>query len=310
MSTQLENTLSQKIEAAAQSANLVVLAAESGTDTTGHPTAKFRLGRTQDATAERSLTLELSEAFDFHKPDLLPEMTSHLREEARRLQNPRPDVCVTLAGLPIRFSDFRWPFHRSVSGADSYVVHGTVHLEDGQGSPLYALVSASMTVTFAEIVPAAEQPYAESFIYNAVRKTLDQGQLELLKSGNRQPVPVTTRYYSRWQKKFFFTDTTDENRQEYLALKVYWLSGVLGGSGAVWIADPRDAQYLNATEKELLDIAGNLAQQGLLKLEGDSAAATPALMARAEEYQRKMENALETTKPTFNEEMRHGHTNM
>ena len=78
------------------------------------------------------------------------------------------------------FSGFRWPFHRSTSGADSYVVHGTVHLEDGENSPLHALVSASMTVTFAEIVPAPEQPYAETFIYNAVRKTLDQGQLELL----------------------------------------------------------------------------------------------------------------------------------
>jgi hypothetical protein len=190
------------------------------------------------------------------------------------------------------------------------VVHGTVHLEDGENSPLHALVSASMTVTFAEIVPAPEQPYAETFIYNAVRKTLDQGQLELLKSGNRQPVPVTTRYYSRWQKKFFFTDTTDASRREYLALKVYWLSGVLGGNGSVWIADPRDAQYLNTTEQELLAMAGDLAKQGLLMLEGDGAAATPALMARAEQYHDNMEKALDATKPTFNEEMRHGHTNM
>jgi hypothetical protein len=306
---QLESALTQKIESAAQAANMVVLAAEQGADSSGHPTARFRLGLAH-GTADRSLTLELSEAFDFHKPELLPEMASHLREEARRLQNPRPDVYVTLAGLPIRFSGFRWPFHRSTSGADTYIVHGSVHLEDGQNTLLHALVSASMTVTFAEIVPAPEQPYAETFIYNAVRKTLDQGQLELLKSGNRQPVPVTTRYYSRWQKKFFFTDTTDASRQEYLASKVYWLSGALGGNAPVWIADPRDAQYLNASEKELLEVASALAGQGLLKLEGDGAAATPALVARAEEYHAKMEKALETTKPTFNEEMRHGHTNM
>ena len=134
-------------------------------------------------------------------------MTTHLREAAHRLRNPRPDAYVTLAGLPVSFSHFGWPFHRSTSGADTFIVHGTLHLEDGTQSPLHTLVSASMTVTFAEIVPAPEQPYAETFIYNAVRKTLDRGQLELLKSGNRQPVPVTTRYYSRWQKKFFFTDT-------------------------------------------------------------------------------------------------------
>jgi hypothetical protein len=33
-------------------------------------------------------------------------------------------------------------------------------------------------------------------------------------------------------------------------------------------------------------------------------------MARAEQYHEKMEKALDATKPTFNEEMRHGHTNM
>lgn len=310
MSTQLESTLTQNIEAAARTANLVILTAEAGQDSKGHPTARFRLGLNQDTAHDRSLTLELSEAFDFHKPELLPEMASHLREEARRLKNPRPDVFVTLEGLPVRFSAFRWPFHRSTSGADTYIVHGIVHLEDGQNSPLHALVSASMTVTFAEIVPAPEQPYAETFIYNAVRKMLDQGQLEMLKSGNRQPVPVTTRYYSRWQKKFFFTDTNNQSRQDYLALKVYWLSGALGGSQPVWIADPRDAQYLNTSPEELMQAAGDLSRQGLLKLDGDGATAAPALLDRAAHYQEKQAKALAITKPSFNEEMRHGHTNM
>lgn len=310
MSTQLESELQQKIEAAARAAHLTILSAEPGQDFNGHPTAKFRLGLSADAAPERTLLLELSEAFDFHKPHLLPEMTSHLAEEARRLANPRPDVAVTLAGLPIRFTGFRWPFHRSTSGADTYIVHGTVHLEDGQNSPLHTLVSASMTVTFAEIVAAPEQPYAETFIYNAIRKTFDQGQLELLKSGNRQPVPVTTRYYSRWQKKFIFTDTTDQHRQDYLALKIYWLSSVLGNNQPVWIADPRDAQYLNTTPEEMQKMAADLARQGLLALNGDAATATPALMARAAEYQEKLQQALAITKPTFNEEMRAGHTNM
>jgi hypothetical protein len=310
MSTQLESALAQKLKAAANAANLIVLAEESGKGLNNNFTYKFRLGLAEGARPEQTLTLELSEGFDFHKPELLPEMTSHLREEARRLKNPRPDADVTLAGLPIRFSGFKWPFHRSTSGADTYIVHGTVHLEDGQSSPLHALVSASMTVTFAEIVAAPEQPYAETFIYNAIRKTLDQGQLELLKSGNRQPVPVTTRYYSRWQKKFLFTDTTDQTRQDYLALKVYWLSGVLGNSQPVWIADPRDAQYLNTTAEEMVHVAGDLSRQGLLKLDGDGAAATPALMERAPQYREKLDKALAATKPSFNEEMRHGHTNM
>ena len=155
-----------------------------------------------------------------------------------------------------------------------------------------------------------EQPFAETFVYNAVRKTIDLGQLEFLKSGNRQPVPVTTRYYSRWQKKFLFTETNDAERLEYLLRKIYWLSGVLGENKPVWIADPRDAQYLNTTEADLLRMAGDKAGEGLLKLEGEFAAATPALMAHAPEYQAKLEAALNFTKPQFNESMRSGHANM
>ncbi|HLJ76789.1 MAG TPA: hypothetical protein VKT75_05220 [Acidobacteriaceae bacterium] len=310
MTTHSETNLVANLHRAAEQAGLTVLGTEAGTDFNGHPTTRFRLASAPGAPAERTLQLELSEAFDFDKPELLPEMTSHLREAAQRLRNPRPDCSVTLAGLPISFSNFGWPFHRSTSGADTFIVHGTVRLEDGTNSPLHALVSASMTVTFAEIVPAPEQPYAETFIYNAVRKTLDRGQLEFLKSGNRQPVPVTTRYYSRWQKKFFFTDTDDQSRMEFIALKVYWLSGVLGANRPVWIPDPRDAQYLNTTSAELSRVAADVARQGLITLDGEFAASTPSLMARADQYRAKLDAALAVTRPSFNEDMRAGHTNM
>jgi hypothetical protein len=136
------------------------------------------------------------------------------------------------------------------------------------------------------------------------------GQLEFIKSGNRQPVPVTTRYYSRWQKKFLFTETDDAERLNYLLCKVYWLSGVLGQGKPVWIADPRDAQYLNTTDEDLLRMAGNKAAEGLLKLDGEFAAATPQLMAKAADFQARLEAALEFTKPKFNEAMRSGSTNM
>ena len=304
------STLNAAVSSATADAGLTIVSSEEGIDFSGRPTAIFRIGLAPDAPAERTLRLELSEDFDFHRPELLPEMTAHLRDEAKRLRNPRPDAYVTMAGMPIVFSDFRWPFHRSVSGADTYIVHGVVHVADGTDSLLHAKVSASMTVTFAEIVPAPEQPYAESFIYSAIRKTLDQGQLELLKSGNRQPVPVTTRYYSRWQKKFFFTDTDEQGRQQFLQAKIFWLSGVLGNSQPVWIADPRDAQYLNTTAEEMVRAAQVLAGAGLVTLHEDFATATPALMAREGEFRDRLQQAFALTKPTFNEEMRHGHTNM
>jgi len=254
--------------------------------------------------------LELTEGFDFDKAHLLPEVTAHLAAEAKRLHNPRPECYVTLAGLPVAFGKFQWPFHRSTSGADTYIVHGEMYLTDGGPQALHAKVAASVTVTFAEIVPAMEQPYAETFVYNAIRKTVDLGQLEFLKSGNRQPVPVTTRFYSRWQKRFVFTDTDDKERLAYVLSKVYWLSGVLGEGKPVWIADPRDAQYLNTTEAELLRMANDEVGEGLMAVSGEFAAPTPALMARAPEFRARLEAALSFTKPQFNESMRAGQANM
>jgi len=307
--TTLKTSLTDAIQKAATQAGMKLVSTTEGQDFHNRPTAIFELAPA-DAAVTRTLKLELSEQFDFNKPELLPAMTAHLAEEAKRLRNPRPDADVTYEGLPISFRKFQWPFHRSTSGSDTYVVHGEIQLEDGQNSALHAKVSASMTVTFAEIVPAAEQPYAESFIYNSVRKTLDYGQLEFVKSGNRQPVPVTTRYYSRWQKQFVFTETDEAKRIEFLLMKVYWLSGVLGEGKPVWIADPRDAQYLNTTAADLLKAAQAGVSKGLLKLDGEYAAATDVLLARSAEYQARLQAALAITKPSFNEEMRAGHANM
>jgi hypothetical protein len=310
MTVNMKPTLLASLEAAAAQAGLTLVSATQGSDLQGHPTSIFQLGLPGNEAAGRTLQLQLSEAFDFDKPHLLPALTDHLAAEAKRLRNPRPETYVTLGGLPLAFGQFQWPFHRSTSGADTHIVHGEIHLADGGALNLHAKIAASVTLTFAEIVPAMEQPYAETFVYNAVRKTVDLGQLEFLKSGNRQPVPVTTRYYSRWQKKFLFTETNDQERLEYLLRKIYWLSGVLGESQPVWVADPRDAQYLNTTEQDLLRMAGHEAGEGLLELDGEFAAATPRLLARAPEYQAALEAALNFTKPQFNESMRSGHANM
>lgn len=303
-----KTSLVSAIEAAASKAGLKLVSAAEGSDFNGKPTQIFQLGL--PGLDVRRLQLELTEAFDFDKPHLLPEMTAHLTSEAKRLRNPRPDCYVTLGGLPLAFGKFQWPFHLSTSGADTYIVHGEINLADGGSLGLHAKVAAAVTVTFAEIVPAMEQPYAESFVYNAIRKTVDFGQLEFLKSGNRQPVPVTTRFYSRWQKKFVFTETDDNERLRYLLSKVYWLSGVIGDGKPVWISDPRDAQYLNTTEADLLRMASHEAGEGLMSLEGEFAAATPQLMARAAEYDALRDAALNFTKPQFNESMRSGHANM
>ena len=123
---------------------------------------------------------------------------------------------------------------------------------------------------------------------------------------------MTTRYYSRWQRKFQFTDTTKEQRVEFLARKAFWLSGIVGAAQPVWLADPRDAQYLNATVEELQQDAAALATAGMLMsvTEGGYAAASPALLAREPEYRAGLAEALQSIKPAFNESMRAGLTNM
>ncbi|HZQ43161.1 MAG TPA: hypothetical protein VFA99_07905 [Acidobacteriaceae bacterium] len=299
-----------QLDALARAHGLTLTPAEPGTDFSGNATVRAMIGLAGDAS--RQQLLELSERFDAADPKFTAELNSFFAEAAQRLRNPRPECYFTLLGLPLSFGKFEWPFHASTSGADTFIVHGQINLETGGESILHAKVSASMTRTFAEVVAAMEQPFAESFIYNAVRKTLDQGQLELVKSGNRQPVPVTTRYHSAKQNRFIFNDTTEQQRSHFLAGKVYWLSGVLGDGAPVWIADPRDAQYLNTTTAELAKAASALAKDGLISLSstGDWASATPKLQEQRERFEAEVQDGLKFIKPSFNEDMRAGHTNM
>ncbi len=309
----LATELAKQVEKAAHRAGLVVPESFESTGFNGTKTETYTLARPENSTKHETLqlgcTLDLNHA-TFEKP-----VEEYLAAAATRLRNPRPELYLTLGGLPVSFSGWTWPFHLSTSGADTYIVHGEARLEDGVTAPeqqLRAKISASMTVTFAEVVPAPEQPFAEGFIYNAVRKIMDQGQIELVKSGNRQPVPVTTRYYSSKQGRFVFNDTDERQRQDFLAGKVYWLSGVLGGGEPVWVMDPRDAQYLNTTVGELRKSAEALAGEGILQLQSDLefASSTDALKSHHAEYEKHMADALAFTRPTFNEEMRSGQTNM
>src|SRR3974390_893383 len=116
MTVQSKASLVSVIEAASAKSGLKLVSTSQGAGFHGQPTAVFQFGL--PGAQGRQLQLELSDGFDFGKTHLLSEMTAHLAEEAKRLRNPRPDCYVTLAGLPIAFGKFQWPFHRSTSGAD------------------------------------------------------------------------------------------------------------------------------------------------------------------------------------------------
>jgi len=62
----------------------------------------------------------------------------------------------------------------------------------------------------------------------------------------------------------------------------------------VWIGDPAEAQYLESSPGHLMEVAGRLvAGDGLLRVEGEFAEATPALMGQAQRFEAAARAALE-----------------
>jgi hypothetical protein len=65
-------------------------------------------------------------------------------------------------------------------------------------------------------------------------------------------------------------------------------------AGRVWIVDPTEAQYLQTTPGHLIEIATRLvAAQGLLRMEGEWAEATPGLMGQVERFEIARRQAVE-----------------
>ena len=215
------------------------------------------------------------------------------------MSRPHPNLFVTLHGIPLRI-ELHWPFHRATSGADFYVLHGEVGLEDGSG--LRAQASANLTLTLAEELPSLEPAHAESLVINAIRKTVDNGQIEFLKSAKRQPVEVSTRYYSFREKIVRFPAQKEEDVRGLLRRKVYWL-GVRLGAPKIWLADPHDSSYVNHPAEKLLELAHTLAGEGLIRLEGEDARPTDALTAMQETFQYELQAGLARTKAQFNPSM-------
>ena len=115
---------SPALEAAAQNAGLILTAAEPGIDFTGAPTTRAMVTLAGNAALAadpaRQQLLELSQTFDAADPKFAAALAVYFREAAHRLRNPRPDVYLTLHGLPLSFGKFAWPFHGSTSGADTF----------------------------------------------------------------------------------------------------------------------------------------------------------------------------------------------
>jgi hypothetical protein len=205
-------------------------------------------------------------------------------------------IWITLAGLPLTIA-LEWPFHRSSSGADFWVLHGDIRLENSDG--LHAPVAVNLSATVREVVASLEPGDVEAPVINALRKEVDRRQIEFVKSGKLKPVPFSSRHYDFKRGKWVFGKATDEVIATFLERKVYWGTKLstqypVPSAERVWIGDPTDAQYLETTPEHLLEVAGRMvAGDGLVRMEGEFAVATAGLMGQAERFESAMRMAME-----------------
>ncbi len=198
-------------------------------------------------------------------------------------------IWVTLSGLPLAIA-LEWPFHRSTSGADFWVLHGDIRLENSEG--LHAPVAVNLSATVREVLPSLEPKDAEAPVINALRKEVDRRQIEFAKSGKLLPVAFSSRHYDFKRQKWVFGKAADDVIATFVERKVYWTCK--SGQTRVWIGDPTEAQYLETTPGHLLEVAGRLvAGDGLVRMEGEWAEATPGLMGQAARFDGAMRTAVE-----------------
>jgi len=80
---------------------------------------------------------------------------------------------------------------------------------------------------------------------------------------------------------------------EFIERKVFWQTKLVG-EPRVWIGDPAEAQYVQTTPTHLIELAARLvAAQGLIRIEGEHAEATPGLMNQAERIENTRQAAIE-----------------
>jgi hypothetical protein len=197
-------------------------------------------------------------------------------------------VYVTKTGIPLSFK-FEWPFHKSTSGADFHVLHADIALENSAG--LHAPVAVNVSATVREVMPSLEPRDAEGPVINSLRKEVDRRQLEFVKSGKLVPVHFSSRHWDFKRNKWAFGKGSDEDVLRLLERKVYWETRLTGAK--VWVGDPTEAMYVESSVEHLLQLAHKLEEQGLLKLEGERAAATPQLMAQGGKFEGDLRAALE-----------------
>ena len=193
---------------------------------------------------------------------------------------------ITLAGLPLTIT-LNWPFRPSGGGADFFVLHGDIRLENTDG--LHVPVAVNLTQTVREALPSLEPRDTEGPIINALRKEVDTRQLEFLKSPKLLPVPFSTRFYDLRRRQWTFQHASDAELTDFVRRKIYW-EHKLSGSAKIRVADPVDLLYLGAAVERMLAAGRRLADEGLIRFQDgeEKAGPTDALLAQSQRIEAEM----------------------
>jgi hypothetical protein len=195
-------------------------------------------------------------------------------------------IYVTRTGLPLSVK-LEWPFRHATSGADFDVLHTVITLEHSDG--LRALVAVNLSVTLREVLPSLDPKDTEAPVINALRKEVDNQQIEFVKSGKLVPLPFSSRHYSFRLKQWVFGKASDEEIARLIERKVYWQTRLVGGE--VWLGDATEALYLDTSTDHIAEIAAKIGQQRLFTMARRYATALPQLMQQNERFEAEMADA-------------------
>ena len=204
------------------------------------------------------------------------------------MSDTQKTIYVTRTGLPLSFK-FDWPFRRATSGADFDVLHAEITLENSQN--LRARVAVNLSVTLREVFSSLDQKETEGPVINALRKEIDNKQIEFQKAAKLVPLPFSSRHYSFKTNQWVFGKGTDEEIARLVESKVYWQTRLVGGD--VWLGDATEAMYLQTTTDHIAEISARQAHQGLFTLARRYGTAQPALMGQKLRFEKEMQEAAE-----------------
>ncbi len=195
-------------------------------------------------------------------------------------------IYVTRTGLPVSFK-FEWPFRHATSGADFDVLHAEITLENSD--KLRALVAVNLSATLREVLPSLECKDTEGPVINALRKEIDNKQIEFVKSAKLVPLPFSSRHYDFKRNQWVFGKAIDDEIGRLIERKVYWQTRLVGGD--VWLGDTTEALYVQTSTDQVAEIAAGRAGHGLFTMARRYATALPALMEQRERFEAEMRDA-------------------